>query len=153
MARVPLIQSKDHPEFAEVIEKYRSGRRGKLINIYQHAAQRATAGGKLVHPLQYGPMEDQPRRPAARGRDLSAWAISPLAHYVLRQHVPSLAVAEGLTREECDALADWRPSKFFTERERRRPRLCRYGGPATSRCGGRLCRGQAPFQYPGRSWN
>ena len=25
MARVPLIQEQDHPEFAEVIEKYRSG--------------------------------------------------------------------------------------------------------------------------------
>ena len=40
------------------------------------------------------------------------------AQYVLRQHVPSLAAAEGLTREECDALADWRASKLFTERER-----------------------------------
>ena len=25
MARVPLIQEQDHPEFAEVIEKYRAG--------------------------------------------------------------------------------------------------------------------------------
>jgi alkylhydroperoxidase family enzyme len=38
--------------------------------------------------------------------------------YVLRQHVPSLALADGLTREECDALADWCGSKFFDERER-----------------------------------
>src|SRR5262245_24359233 len=35
MARVPLVQEQDHPEFAEVIEKYRSGRRGKLLNIYR----------------------------------------------------------------------------------------------------------------------
>jgi hypothetical protein len=35
MARVPLIEEQDHPEFAEVIEKYRSGRRGKLLNIYR----------------------------------------------------------------------------------------------------------------------
>src|SRR5262245_21153459 len=35
MARVPLIQEQDHPEFAEVIEKYRAGRRGKLLNIYR----------------------------------------------------------------------------------------------------------------------
>ena len=33
MARVPLIQEQDHPEFAEMIEKFRAGRRGKLINI------------------------------------------------------------------------------------------------------------------------
>ncbi len=30
------------------------------------------------------------------------------SQYVLRQHVPSLALADGLTLEECDALADWR---------------------------------------------
>ncbi len=35
MARVPLIQEQDHPEFADAIEKYRAGRRGKLINIYR----------------------------------------------------------------------------------------------------------------------
>ena len=35
MARVPLIQEQDHPELAGVIEKYRAGRRGKLINIYR----------------------------------------------------------------------------------------------------------------------
>src|SRR5262249_30958375 len=35
MARVPLIQEENHPEFAEVIEKYRSRRRGKLLNIYR----------------------------------------------------------------------------------------------------------------------
>jgi alkylhydroperoxidase family enzyme len=37
--------------------------------------------------------------------------------YVLRQHVPSLALADGLTREECDALADWRGTRFFDARE------------------------------------
>ena len=35
MARVPLIQEQNHPEFADAIEKYRAGRRGKLINIYR----------------------------------------------------------------------------------------------------------------------
>ena len=35
MARVPLIQEQEHPELAEVIEKFRTGRRGKLINIYR----------------------------------------------------------------------------------------------------------------------
>jgi hypothetical protein len=35
MARVPLIQEQDHPEFADVIEKFRAGRRGRLINIYR----------------------------------------------------------------------------------------------------------------------
>ncbi len=37
---------------------------------------------------------------------------------VLRQHVPTLALADGLTLEECSTLADWQDSKFFTARER-----------------------------------
>src|SRR5438309_2245218 len=35
MARVPLIQEQDHPEFADMIEKFRAGRCGRLINIYR----------------------------------------------------------------------------------------------------------------------
>jgi len=35
MARVPLIQEQEHPELAQVIEQFRAGRRGKLINIYR----------------------------------------------------------------------------------------------------------------------
>ena len=38
--------------------------------------------------------------------------------YVVNQHVPELAAPEGLTKEECDALADWRASTFFNVRER-----------------------------------
>jgi 4-carboxymuconolactone decarboxylase len=40
------------------------------------------------------------------------------SQYVLRQHVPSLAVADGLSLEECDELADWHASKFFSASER-----------------------------------
>ena len=35
MARVPLIDENEHPEFAELVERFRAGRRGKLINIYR----------------------------------------------------------------------------------------------------------------------
>ena len=38
--------------------------------------------------------------------------------YVVNQHVPELTAPEGLTKEECAALADWRASPFFNERER-----------------------------------
>jgi alkylhydroperoxidase family enzyme len=37
---------------------------------------------------------------------------------VIQQHVPALALADGVTLAECDALGDWRASKFFTERDR-----------------------------------
>ena len=58
MARVPLIQEQDHPEFAEVIEKYRAGRRGKLINIYRMLLNAPAAGRELVQSLQHGALED-----------------------------------------------------------------------------------------------
>jgi len=38
--------------------------------------------------------------------------------YVFKQHVPQLSAPEGLTDEECAALADWQKSKFFDTRER-----------------------------------
>ena len=40
------------------------------------------------------------------------------AEYVLRQHVPALALADGLSLPECDALADWRDTQFFSPSER-----------------------------------
>jgi alkylhydroperoxidase family enzyme len=40
------------------------------------------------------------------------------AQYVLRQHVPALALADGLSLAECDALADWQRSGYFSARER-----------------------------------
>jgi alkylhydroperoxidase family enzyme len=40
------------------------------------------------------------------------------SQYVLRQHVPALALADGLSLPECDALADWRGTQLFSTRER-----------------------------------
>ena len=117
MARIPLIQEQDHPELAEVIEKYRSGRRGKLINMYRmllHAPALAESWFNHSNAVRWKTSLD------GRLREVVIIRMAHLtgAQYVLRQHVPSLAAAEGLTREECDALADWRPSKFFSARER-----------------------------------
>jgi hypothetical protein len=35
MARVSLIEEKDHPELAELIARIRGGRGGRLLNIYK----------------------------------------------------------------------------------------------------------------------
>ena len=117
MARIPLIQEQDHPELAEVIEKYRSGRRGKLINMYRmllNAPALAESWFNHSNTVRWKTSLD------GRLREVVIIRMGHFtgAQYVLRQHVPSLAAAEGLTREECDALADWRPSKLFPERER-----------------------------------
>ena len=117
MARVPLIQEQDHPEHAELIEKFRSGRRGRLINIYRmllNSPALAESWFNHSNAVRWKTKLD------GRLREMVIIRMGHLAgsQYVLRQHVPSLALADGLTLEECDALADWRGSKFFDARER-----------------------------------
>src|SRR5207302_3376687 len=117
MARVPLIQEQNHPEFADAIEKYRAGRRGRLINIYRmllNAPPLAESWFNHSNTVRWKTTL------AGRLREIVIIRMGHLANsqYVLRQHVPSLALADGLTVEECDALADWRGSRFFSERER-----------------------------------
>src|SRR6266705_2811073 len=141
MARVPLIQEQDHPEFAEMIEKFRAGRRGKLINIYRmllNAPPLAESWFNHSNTVRW-----KTTLPG-RLREIVIIRMGHLANsqYVLRQHVPSLALADGLSLEECDALADWRSSKFFSASERavlayadfspdrRRRRWRRFRGPS-----------------------
>ena len=117
MARVPLIQEQDHPELADMIERFRAGRRGKLINIYRmllNAPPLAESWFNHSNTVRW--------KTTLPGR-LREIVIIRMGHvtksqYVLRQHVPSLAVADGLSLEECDELADWRASKFFSASER-----------------------------------
>jgi 4-carboxymuconolactone decarboxylase len=117
MARVPLIQEQDHPEFAALIEKFRAGRRGRLINIYRmllNSPALAESWFNHSNAVRWKTTLD------GRLREIVIIRMGHLAksQYVLRQHVPSLALADGLTLEECDALADWRASSLFSARER-----------------------------------
>ena len=117
MARVSLIQEQDHPELAEAIEKYRSGRRGKLINIYRmllNAPPLAESWFNHSNTVRW--------KTTLSGR-LREIVIIRMGHltnsqYVLRQHVPALALAEGLTLEECSELQAWRTSGRFSASER-----------------------------------
>ena len=117
MARVSLIQEQDHPELSDLIEKFRSGRRGRLINIYRmllNSPPLAESWFNHSNAVRWKTTLD------GRLREIVIIRMGHLAksRYVLRQHVPSLALAEGVSLEECDALADWRGSKFFDARER-----------------------------------
>jgi alkylhydroperoxidase family enzyme len=117
MARVPLIQEQDHPEFAEVIDKYRSGRRGKLINIYRMLLNSpALAESWFNHSNAVRWKTDL----SGRLREIVIIRMGRLtdSQYVLRQHIPSLALAEGLNLEDCNELADWQTSSRFSESER-----------------------------------
>jgi 4-carboxymuconolactone decarboxylase len=117
MARVPLIDEKDHPEFAELVEKFRSGRRGRLINIYRmllNSPALAESWFNHSNAVRWKTALD------GRLREIVIIRVGHLtgSQYVLRQHVPALALADGVSVGECDALADWRGSQFFSARER-----------------------------------
>ena len=112
-----LIQEQDHPELAEAVQKYAAGRRGKLINIYRvllNAPALAESSFNHSNTIRWKTTLD------GRLREIVIIRMGHLAgsQYVLRQHVPSLALADGLTLEECDALADWHATKLFSEKER-----------------------------------
>ena len=117
MARVPLIQEQDHPELAELIEKFRSGRRGKLINIYRmllNSPALAESWFNHSNAVRWKTTLD------GRLREIVIIRMGHLAgsQYVLRQHVPSLALADGLSLEDCNAIAEWDSSNLFSDSER-----------------------------------
>jgi len=117
MARVPLIDEKEHPEFAELVEKFRTGRRGRLINIY-----RLLLNSPALAESWFNHSNAVRWKTALDGR-LREIIIIRLGHltrceYVLRQHVPALALADGLTLIECGALAAWEGAPFFSADER-----------------------------------
>ena len=117
MARIPLIDAKDHPEFAELVEKFSAGRRGKLINIYRmllNSPALAESWFNHSNAVRWKTALD------GRLREIIIIRLGHLTHaaYVLRQHVPVLALADGLSLPECDALADWHGTAFFSARER-----------------------------------
>jgi alkylhydroperoxidase family enzyme len=117
MARVPLIDENEHPEFADLVGKFRSGRRGKLINVYRlllHSPALAESWFNHSNAVRWKTALD------GRLREIVIIRVGHLtkAEYVLRQHVPALALADGVSVAECAALADWRGSPHFSERER-----------------------------------
>jgi len=117
MARVSLIEEDNHPELADLIARIRGARRGRLINIYKlllHSP--ALAESWLAHnnAVRWKTELD------GRLRELVIIRIGLITgvDYIVRQHVPALAIAEGLTLEDCEALKDWRSSHRFAERDR-----------------------------------
>lgn len=117
MARVALIDPDDHPELAELAGRIRGRRRGRLINVYRallHSPPLAESWFEHINRVRWGTGID------GRLREIVIVRLGHLvaSAYVLRQHVPGLAASEGVTKDECEALRDWRGSDLFDERER-----------------------------------
>jgi AhpD family alkylhydroperoxidase len=117
MARVRLLEEDEAAGSAEFIERVRAGRRGNLLNIYRlllHSPPLASAWFDLLNAVRWQTKLN------GRLREIVIIRIAYLNHaqYCLAQHIPALALADGVTLSECDALADWRATSLFSERER-----------------------------------
>jgi 4-carboxymuconolactone decarboxylase len=117
MARIPLIEEREHPELAGLIAKIRGGLQGRLLNVYRtmlHTPDLVAVWLDYMGAVRWKTEID------GRLREIAIIRIAHLnrARYSMRQHVPKVALAEGLTLDECDALADWQASRFFSKRER-----------------------------------
>lgn len=117
MARVPLIEEKDHPELAAAIAKIKGARGGRLINIYRlmlHSPALANAWFDLNQAVRYGTEID------GQSREIAVIRVAILnnVEYVQRAHGPAYALKEGLTPAQVAAISDWQPSKLFNEPQR-----------------------------------
>jgi alkylhydroperoxidase family enzyme len=117
MARISLIEPDSHPELAPLVAKIRAGRPGPLLNVYKlllHSPPLAETWLDHVGAVRWH------TRLSGRLREIIIIRIAHLNRidYVLDQHVPKLALADGVTLEECAALAEWEKSDLFTPAER-----------------------------------
>lgn len=117
MARVSYVDEKGSPELAALAGRIKSSRVGALLNIYKllmHSPPLAESWLGYVSSVRFGSTLE------GRLRELITVRIAHLndMRYVLQQHVPKLAQAEGVSAAECEALKDWRAGASFSERER-----------------------------------
>ncbi|MFM9968495.1 MAG: carboxymuconolactone decarboxylase family protein [Burkholderiales bacterium] len=116
MARLSYIEEKDHPEVANEIAKIKGGR-GHVINIYKLLLH---SPGLAMSWLQHSDTVRWGTSLTPRLRELIIIRIAQAARYAyaLQQHVPNIALADGVSLAECEALKDWRATPMFSLPER-----------------------------------
>jgi 4-carboxymuconolactone decarboxylase len=117
MARVSGIEDNTHPELADLIGRIRGARRGRLINVYKlllHSPALAKSWFAHNNAVRWKTAID------GRLRELVIIRVGHLTRvpYIVGQHVPNLAIPEGLTLDECEALQNWETSTLFGVRDR-----------------------------------
>lgn len=116
MARVPLLDARDVPGKADLIDRIQGARRGNLINVYRmllNSPPLAETWFEHLNSVRWSTTL------SGRLREIVIIRIGHLTGcgYILRQHVPLLAESEGLNGADCDGIADWKGSDRFTPQE------------------------------------
>jgi 4-carboxymuconolactone decarboxylase len=117
MSRVSHVDGSQDPTVTELISRLTAGRRGKLINVYRlllHSPALAQTWFEHLNAVRW--KTGLPGR--LRELVIIRIAIVNKVDYVVAQHVPRLAAADGVSAAECEALRDWQPSEFFSNSER-----------------------------------
>jgi alkylhydroperoxidase family enzyme len=120
MSRIPYIDEVEelgNPGLIDLVARISAGRRGNLINVYRlllHSPSVAATWFEHINAVRW-----KTHLPG-RLRELLIIRIALLnrVEYVIAQHVPKLALADGLSLAECEALSDWEGSGLFNKEER-----------------------------------
>lgn len=117
MSRIPYIEGEDTPETADLAARISAGRRGNLINVYRlllHSPPLAASWFEHLNAVRWKTTL------SGRLRELLIIRIALInrVDYVIAQHIPKLALADGVSLDECEALREWSASDLFSPDER-----------------------------------
>jgi alkylhydroperoxidase family enzyme len=116
MARVELIEEYG-PEISGLVDRIKRQRRGTVLKLYKallHSPALAETWLEHLNAVRWK------TELTGRLRELVIIRIAFIhaVHYVIRQHIPKLAEADGVTPEECAALREGADSLGFSDAER-----------------------------------
>jgi alkylhydroperoxidase family enzyme len=116
MARIPYVETYG-PEVEGLVERIKSQRRGNVLKLYKallHSPPLAETWFEHLNAVRWK------TEISGRIRELIIIRIAFIhdVAYVIKQHIPKLAAADGVDLEECQALRDWRAGPHFDAAER-----------------------------------
>jgi 4-carboxymuconolactone decarboxylase len=116
MSRISLLE--EFPaETRDFVDRVQRQRRGTLLKLYKvllHSPALAESWFGHMNAVRWGSTLPGRLRELIIIRIATIHAVA----YVIQQHVPALAEADGVSIAECEALKEWRHSVNFAEAER-----------------------------------
>ena len=115
MARLPFVDAHTPGADAELVRAVQARRGGTLLNLDRqllHSAPLARGWNSYLGAIRSGGILDGGLRELV----ILLVAVLNRAPYEFMQHAP-VALSEGVSQQQLDALADWQGSRHFSPRE------------------------------------